>query len=225
MVAPHAAPPYQQQAGNGLAVAGLVLGILGLALCWLPFIGWLCAIVGIILGAVGMSRAKKIGGKGKGMAVAGLICGILGLAIGVLLFVLATMAVNSFDSYMKKGKASEAKLQLRSIETKVKTFYIEKSRVPAAGPELPGPSGGACGNPGQLFPKKRQSEWTGGWQEMGFHIDEDSRCSYVWTPDQSGGGVAEAHCDVDCDGVLETSTLTITRVEGNLRADYTEALQ
>jgi hypothetical protein len=77
----------------------MVLGILGLALCWFPFVGWLCALVGIILGALGMSRAKKIGGRGKGMAIAGLICGIIGLFIGIMLFILATMAVKSFDDY------------------------------------------------------------------------------------------------------------------------------
>lgn len=221
MVAPHAAPSYQHPPGNGLAVAGLVLGILGLALCWLPFVGWLCALVGIILGALGMSRAKKIGGRGKGMAVAGLICGIIGLFIGIMLFVLATMAVKSFDDYMTKSKRSEATLQLRSIETKVKTFRIEKGRFPISAPELPGKIATVCGNGNMMFPRIPQSQWGEGWAEMGFHIDEDSRCSYEYV---SSGQSAKAiaRCDLDCNGSVSETTLSFTVVEGNTVANYSD---
>ncbi len=76
----------QQQQGNGMAVAGLVLGILGLVFCWVAIIGWIMALLGVIFGGVGMSKANKIGGKGKGMAVAGLACGVLGLVVGIALF-------------------------------------------------------------------------------------------------------------------------------------------
>lgn len=89
--APGPAPGTAPQ-GNGLAIAGLVLGLLGLLLCWVPFLGWLLAILGIIFGAIGVSKAKRVQ-RGKGMALAGLITGVAGLVIGVILFVLAMQAV------------------------------------------------------------------------------------------------------------------------------------
>lgn len=71
--------------GNGLAVAGLVLGIISLPASIFTLIDIPIAILGIIFGGVGISKANKIGGKGKGMAIAGLICGVLGLIISVAL--------------------------------------------------------------------------------------------------------------------------------------------
>jgi len=71
----------QQQAsgGNGLAVAGLVLGIISLPAFFLTIIDIPIALLGIIFGGVGLAKAKKLNGKNKGMAMAGLICGIIGL--------------------------------------------------------------------------------------------------------------------------------------------------
>lgn len=62
---------------NGMAIASLVLGILGL---FLPGLG----ILALIFGGIGISKANQ-GAGGKGMAVAGLVLGILGTL--VLLYV------------------------------------------------------------------------------------------------------------------------------------------
>jgi hypothetical protein len=67
---PSAQAPQAQEQGNGLAVAGMVLGIIGLVFCWVPVLGWILALLGLIFGAVGNGKANKIGGKGKGMALA-----------------------------------------------------------------------------------------------------------------------------------------------------------
>ena len=75
--------PVDQNQGNGMAVAGLVLGIIGLVLFFVPFICQILALLGIIFGALGMGKAKKIGGKGNGMAVTGLVLGVLAMIISV----------------------------------------------------------------------------------------------------------------------------------------------
>ncbi len=199
----------------------MVLGIIGLALCWFPFVGWLCALVGVILGGLGMSKAKKIGGKGKGMAIAGLVCGIVGLAIGVLLFVLTMMATRAFDDYMTKGKQSEAQLELRSIERKVKMLYAEKSAFPKSAPEMPGQIASVCSTANGKFPVVPSSQWTLGWQELDFSIMEPSNCSYELV---SAGQEAKviARCDLDCDGTASVTTMTLTAAQGNVTATTSE---
>ena len=97
---PPSSPSQQEQPqGNGLAVAGLVLGIIGAVLFFVPFLGWILALLGIIFGALGNGKANKIGGKGKGMAMAGLILGIIGLIAGVAFFMWALNEAKKSRSY------------------------------------------------------------------------------------------------------------------------------
>jgi len=72
-----------------MAVAALVLGIIAVVLCFVVILNWILAILAIIFGAVGMSKANKIGGKGKGMATAGLALGVIGAILGVVIVVWA----------------------------------------------------------------------------------------------------------------------------------------
>jgi hypothetical protein len=75
--------------GNGLAVAGLVCGIISVVLFWVPFLGWVLAALGIIFGGIGLAKANK-GAPNKGMAIAGLVCGIVSvLAWAVIIAVAA----------------------------------------------------------------------------------------------------------------------------------------
>jgi hypothetical protein len=101
---PYGAPaPYPQQAGygapypygypaaqdgNGLAVAGLVCGIISVVLFWVPFLGWVLAALGIIFGAIGLAKANK-GAPNKGMAIAGLVCGIVSVLAWVVIIAVA----------------------------------------------------------------------------------------------------------------------------------------
>jgi hypothetical protein len=64
---------------SGMAIAALVLGILGIS------------ILAIIFGAIGINQTGKDPSlKGKGMAVAGLVLGILGM-IGVFIWIIAVI--------------------------------------------------------------------------------------------------------------------------------------
>jgi hypothetical protein len=91
-----AAVPYQSPAAthsrqNGMAVASLVLGIVGLAtlLCYL--IGVIPAILAIIFGVIARRDIKRDGGQGYGMATAGLICG--SITVGLLFATFLVLAV------------------------------------------------------------------------------------------------------------------------------------
>lgn len=67
-----------------MAVASLVLGIVGIILCFL----WIPWILAIIFGVIGIRQCNEDPSyTGRGLAVAGLVCGIVGGAIILLFFI------------------------------------------------------------------------------------------------------------------------------------------
>jgi hypothetical protein len=79
---PAAAAPPIAQPTNGLAVASLVLGILAIVMFWIPFLGWLPVLVGLVLGLVALQQPY-----GRGMAVTGVVCSSIALALKLLFWV------------------------------------------------------------------------------------------------------------------------------------------
>ncbi len=86
--APPAYGGYPQRQTNGIATAGLVCGIIGLVLFWFPIVGMVLAVLGVIFGGIGLSKANK-GAPNKGLAIAGLVCG----AVAILLYVAIILIV------------------------------------------------------------------------------------------------------------------------------------
>ena len=82
---PHVQPPASQT--NGLAIAAMICGVVGLC----PYTFCIISIVAIILGAIGIRKPNN-----KGLAIAGLILGIVGILvfIGILVF-----GLYLFDTY------------------------------------------------------------------------------------------------------------------------------
>lgn len=76
--------PQQQRPGNGLAIAGLVCGIVGLLLANI-----ILGPLAIIFGGVGWSRANR-GARYKGMAIAAVILGIADLVIFAIVIAAAS---------------------------------------------------------------------------------------------------------------------------------------
>ena len=81
--------PAVVQQGNGLAVAGLVLGITCVIFSWWGIFTLVQVVLAITFSAVGRGRAKR-GAEHGGLATAGLVLGIIGailyLMIGVFSF-------------------------------------------------------------------------------------------------------------------------------------------
>lgn len=65
---------------NGLGVAGFVLALIALFLGWIPFLGWVIWLLGLILSACGMFR------KPKGLAIAGLVISLIGVILLLVVF-------------------------------------------------------------------------------------------------------------------------------------------
>lgn len=76
--------------GKGLAIAGMILGIISL-LCFPAVTGTL----GIIFGAVAKSKGCK-----SGMATAGIVCGVIGIALWLLMLVACDTTALLFSSFM-----------------------------------------------------------------------------------------------------------------------------
>ncbi|MEZ4365395.1 MAG: DUF4190 domain-containing protein [Kofleriaceae bacterium] len=208
-----ATPPAAPPTGNGLAIAGLVLGIVAVLLCWVPLVNWVLAILAIVFGAVGMGRARKVGGRGRGMAIVGLVLGILsGVAGTVVVFVLAKRSQEAFGEYMERSRQIEAKLGLNRIGRGAKAFYIETAAFPEGSAPLT-PAQSCCEQPqGQCA--ETPAGWdVAPWNQLDFDPGRSRfRYSYEGTATHF---VARAVGDLDCDGNTIEWRVEGTIVDGN----------
>lgn len=72
----YAYAPVQPERGRGLALAGMILGIISMVAWLLPLTGYPIAIVGLILSILGRRSVTR-----KGMALAGIILSAIALAL------------------------------------------------------------------------------------------------------------------------------------------------
>ena len=86
-------PPAGVPAGNNpLAIASLVLSIIGVC-CGFG------SIIGIILGFVAINQIKKTGQAGEGLAKAGIVIGFITLAISIIYWIWAASTGNGYYFY------------------------------------------------------------------------------------------------------------------------------
>jgi hypothetical protein len=82
--APRVTGPETRAAGNGMAIAGLVCGIIGLF-----FFSVILGPLAIIFGGIGLSRAGRGAGH-RTMSIWGIALGILDVVLFVVLLVVAS---------------------------------------------------------------------------------------------------------------------------------------
>ena len=91
-----------------MGVAALVFGILGLVTCWVPFVGILLGLIGLILGI--MSMIKKSGNKAFGLI--GIVVGGIGMiicvVITILVFFLGGTAMDFWDDYQLENSPTDS---------------------------------------------------------------------------------------------------------------------
>lgn len=83
--------PVPAGGGNGLAVAGLVLGITSIVFFWLGVFALAQVVLAVVFSGTGLRRSWEGAGR-RGLAVAGLACGIGGF-LAYVLFGIATLGV------------------------------------------------------------------------------------------------------------------------------------
>lgn len=85
---PYGAPyaGYQPKPTNGLAIASLLTSIAGFVFCFVA------GIAAIVLGILGLNKAKELNGAGHGLAIAGTVIGGVQvvLSVGYVIVLIAT---------------------------------------------------------------------------------------------------------------------------------------
>jgi hypothetical protein len=111
-----------------MGTASVVLGALGLLLCWFLGAGVLLGILGVILGAVGVRRAQRGLATNKGTAITGIVVSVLAVVLStILLFVIGTLL----------GKVSECADESRYPTPAERQACVERElekEVPPRGP-------------------------------------------------------------------------------------------
>ena len=75
-----AAQPQPVSRKNGISTAGLVLSIIGLALCWLPGVNLILWFLGFLFSFIGIFK------RPKGKAIAGLIISAVSIVVIILIY-------------------------------------------------------------------------------------------------------------------------------------------
>lgn len=72
---------------NGLGTAGFVLALIALFLGWIPVLGWIVWLLGLIFSACGVSKVPR------GLAIAGLVISLIGVILLLFVFGAVTAAL------------------------------------------------------------------------------------------------------------------------------------
>jgi hypothetical protein len=69
-----------KQESNGIGTAGFVLALIGLFLGWIPILGWIVWLLGLIFSFIGVFKSPK------GLSIAGLVISLIGIVLLIFVF-------------------------------------------------------------------------------------------------------------------------------------------
>jgi len=149
------------------------------------------------------------------------------MIVVAIIGILAAVAIPAFLEYMKRGKTTEASLNLNKIGKAAKRVKGEIGTYPveASSTLTPHSTGTCCGDSGGTAQVNNKctpapnsfTTANSGFAHLEFSVDEPSIYSYAYTPDTSGQYFsAYAVGDADCDSKLATFTMQgTTTAAGN----------
>ncbi len=70
----------KEKKSNGVGTAGFVLALIAVFLGWVPVLGWIIWLLGLILSFVGVFKQPK------GLAIAGLVISLIGIILLLTVF-------------------------------------------------------------------------------------------------------------------------------------------
>jgi hypothetical protein len=106
--APEPQVVYVKSGGNGMAVAGFVLALLGAITGMIPlffFGAFFFGILGMVFSGIGFkkSRRPEVQRAGRKMAIAGLILSVVAFGLGIAGVAITDKAVNDLDKAFDKA--------------------------------------------------------------------------------------------------------------------------
>jgi type IV pilus assembly protein PilA len=118
-------PDQQEGPKKGLAIAALVLGIIGFFTVGVLGVG---AIVGIILACLAMSRVKRDPWQygGRGMAIAALVLNIVSLVSFVPMGMIAAIAIPNLMAARRAANEGSAMSSLRTLHAAEATYQATR---------------------------------------------------------------------------------------------------
>jgi hypothetical protein len=88
---------------NPMAITGFVLGLIGLCLFWYMPLAIILGVLGIVFGALGIVKAKHIGGRQKTLAIWGLSLGIGAIVLSILFIVVIVALIFNAAEHERSG--------------------------------------------------------------------------------------------------------------------------
>ena len=70
----------QEKKSNGVGTAGFVLALIALFVGWIPVLGWIVWLLGLIFSFVGVFKEPR------GMSIAGLVISLIGIILLLIVF-------------------------------------------------------------------------------------------------------------------------------------------
>jgi hypothetical protein len=113
-------------ATNGLAIAGMVMGIVAFISGWVPFFGFVIAVVAIILSVLALRKGTQ-----KGMAITGLVTGGIGLIWSLIVGAIVIIGIMAGVASFNGALSSQEKTQdtQNTNETKTDEGSVEDQEV------------------------------------------------------------------------------------------------
>lgn len=112
------APAPTHPSTSGLAIAGLVLGILGILGAFVPLLNLLSlplSIIGLALAIIGFVGIRKGKHTGKGIAIAGIVLGIIAVLVVALMYGGAAASSNASKSSVSASAAAVSQASSSSV--------------------------------------------------------------------------------------------------------------
>jgi len=69
-----------EKKSNGMGTAGFVLALIALFLGWVPIVGWIIWILGLVFSFIGVFKSPR------GLAIAGLVISFIGIILLIIVF-------------------------------------------------------------------------------------------------------------------------------------------
>ncbi len=83
-----------EKKSNGLGIAGFVISLVTIFLCWVPGLNWILWLLGLIFSAIGIFKQPK------GLAIAGLVISLVGLIIILVVISTFLAALESANTFL-----------------------------------------------------------------------------------------------------------------------------